>query len=152
MQCISTSGSRPATCGSGNVFPITASTRTPSTTPTCWCGRRLYAPSGASPTSKPISAPVTAMPYCTGTAPRGAMSIPARVSFCGCATKALRFRKKSSEPASGWCWTFWRSYAATSRTRSAASSCCAITSPLVRAVIACWRSMPGRHPRGPPAR
>ena len=74
MQCISTSGSRPATCGSGNVFPITTSTRTPSTTPTCWCGRRLYAPSGASPTSKPISAPVTAMPYCTGTAPRGAMS------------------------------------------------------------------------------
>lgn len=61
MQCISTSGSRPATCGSGNVFPITTSTRTPSTTPTCWCGRRLYAPSGASPTSKPISAPVTAM-------------------------------------------------------------------------------------------
>ncbi|MFR6633962.1 MAG: hypothetical protein ACLUQ6_01965 [Alistipes onderdonkii] len=46
MQCISTSGSRPATCGSGNVFPITTSTRTPSTTPTCWCGRRLYAPSG----------------------------------------------------------------------------------------------------------
>ena len=69
---------------------------------------------GASPTSKPISAPVTAMPYCTGTAPRGAMSIPARVSFCGCATKALRFRKKNSEPASGWCWTFWRSYAAAS--------------------------------------
>lgn len=29
MQCISTSGSRPATCGSGNVFPITTSTRTP---------------------------------------------------------------------------------------------------------------------------
>lgn len=74
------------------------------------------------------------LPPCrTAQAPHPAARCPSRhgVSFCGCATKALRFRKKNSEPASGWCWTFWRSYAAASRTRSAASSCCAITSPLV---------------------
>ena len=92
------------------------------------------------------------LPYSVNTAPRGAMSIPAWVSSCGCVTKTPRFRKRSSGPASDWCWRFWRSYAAVSRARSAACSCYAITSPRVRTATACWRSMPGRRPRGPPAR
>lgn len=41
----------------------------------------------------------------TGTAPRGAMSIPAIASSCAWATKARRSRTKNSGPATAWRWT-----------------------------------------------